>query len=92
MTPTWQALQALTDRLIARRGELAELEAATRTHRLATYAASVETSVSGRDREADAATDHLYGEIVKLRAAIQGDEDLRELLVLAVNMNVEVMS
>lgn len=91
MTPTWQALDALTRRLIERRGELAELVAAERTQRLASYAGSVESSVSGRDREADQATDHLHGEIVKLRAKIQGDEDLRELLVLAINMNVEVM-
>lgn len=91
MTPTWRALDALTKRLIERRGELAELVAAERSTRLATYAASAETSVSGRDREADAATDHFHVEITKLRAAIQGDEDLRAYLTLAIDHGVEVI-
>lgn len=90
MTPTWQALDALTRRLISRRGELAELVAAERSARLQAIAASTESSVSGRDRDADLASDHFHGEIVKLRAAIQTDEDLREYLTLAINHGIDI--
>lgn len=90
MTPTWQALDALTRRLIQRRGELAELVAGERAARLQAIASSAETSVSGRDRDADLAAGHFHGEIVKLTALIQGDEDLREYLTLAINHGIDI--
>lgn len=91
MERTWSALRALTDRLVARREELALLEVAVAETSAQVYAQSTETSVSGRDREASAATQPYRGEIIKLRAKIAGDEDMRDLLTLAIQSNVDIV-
>lgn len=91
LTPTWAALSRLTDNLMSLRGQLAELQMAERSQRVQTYAMSEETSVSGRERQSDVVVLELSRDIINLKAEIASKEDMRQLLVLAIEHGVEVV-
>lgn len=74
-----------------KRQELAMVQTAKHADWYATFAASEDRTVSGREREADLATVALANEVTKLRADIAADEELRDFLTLAITSGVEVV-
>lgn len=87
----WRAYKALVNELIRLRLELAQLTTAEKTQRITVYESSNETSIRGREREADAPTLNLTVDIINLKAEIAGKEDMRDFLVLAINHGVSVL-
>lgn len=91
ITPTWAALQATTDELIVARGRLAELQMAEKRQRASIIRESQASSVSAQDREADVLTVDLAADIIDARQRIASLDDMRTLLLTAVEQGVELL-
>ncbi len=90
LSRTWDAYVGVTAALIELRTDLALSEAAQVEGKVKSYAGSMDTSVSGRDREASINTlDHTL-DIINIKSEIQAREDLRQLLHTAIIQGVEI--
>lgn len=91
LSSTWQCLVALNTDLEEVRGELAEVAKAERSDWLNHYATSTATTDSGRKRDADLNTLPYWKDRTELEMKIKVKEELRQLLILAIEHGVEII-
>jgi len=88
---TWSAYRSITEKLMELYSELGQSENAELDQRVKSYAASMETSVSAKEKEGDIHTlDHKL-DIINIKADIRIKEALRDLLLTALQHGVEIV-